>query len=173
MFQDNLNVAQNTKLLEYFSSTEKVLFSGELLKVNKKNNKQKRKIIITDEAIYNIRDDNIFTMIGFGKVVKRRIAITNIKAIIYARLGNEFVIHVPDEFDYRIIDPKKDLIINYILYALTLNGIYETKIYFNSEVELHRSTTHNSQKKKGITKAPAGEPMMMTCETFTSFIDEK
>ena len=171
--QDNLNITQNAKLQEGFTATETILYSGELLKVNKKNSKQKRKIVITTESIYNIRDANIFTSIGFGSLIKRRINITSVKAIIYARLGNEFVIHVPDEFDYRIVDPQKDNIIRFILHALSVNEMYETKIFFNSDVELHKFTTHNSMKKKGIKKEPAGEPMMMTCETFQAFLDEK
>ena len=112
--QDNLNISDNQKLCELFTPTEQILFSGELLKINKKKIKQKRKIVITTEHIYNIRDDNFFTLLGFGKTIKRRIEISKVKAIIYARLGNEFVIHVPDEFDYRIQDPQRDYIIKCI-----------------------------------------------------------
>lgn len=57
---DNLNVLENPKIMEIFSPSEQLLYSGELLKINKKKHKQKRKIIITTENIYNIRDDNFF-----------------------------------------------------------------------------------------------------------------
>ena len=58
--QDNLKVIDNPKLKDIFSPTESLLYSGELLKINKKKHKQKRKIIITTENIYNIKDDNFF-----------------------------------------------------------------------------------------------------------------
>ena len=175
--QDNLRVKDNQKLMEIFSPNEQLLFSGELLKINKKKNKQKRKIIITTENIYNIRDDNWFnstlSSMGMTSLVKRKFSITSVKAIIYARLGDEFVIHVPDEFDYRIINPQKDNLIKYILYALSTQGIDELLFYFNSDVELHKYTTHNSHKKKGIKRNPQGETMMMSLEKLKEFVDEK
>ena len=124
--QDNLKVLENSKLKEIFSPTEVLQYSGELIKINKKKLKQKRKIIITTENIYNIRDDNFFLSalnnMGLTSQVKRQIPITKIAAIVYARLGNEFVIHVPDEFDYRIVDRHKDRLIEYILHALSVQG---------------------------------------------------
>ena len=175
--QDNLGVLLNPKLKDIFSPTETLLYSGELLKINKKKLKQKRKIIITTENIYNMRDDNIFlsalSNMGLTSLIKRQIPITKINAIVYARLGNEFVIHVPDEFDYRIIDRHKDKLIEYILYALKCQEVDELQFYFNSEVELHKYTTHNSHKKKGIQKTPQGETKMMTLEDFRDFVNEK
>lgn len=175
--QDNLGVLNNPKLKDMFSPTETLLYSGELLKINKKKLKQKRKIIITTENLYNMRDDNIFlsalSNMGLTSLIKRQIPITKITAIVYARLGNEFVIHVPDEFDYRIIDRHKDKLIEYILYALKQQEVEELQFYFNSEVELHKYTTHNSHKKKGIQKNPQGETKMMTLDDFRDFVNEK
>ena len=56
--QDNLRVLENSKIMDSFSANETLLFSGELLKINKKKIKQKRKMVITTENIYNIRDDH-------------------------------------------------------------------------------------------------------------------
>jgi hypothetical protein len=56
--QDNLRVRENPKILDLFSANETLLFSGELLKINKKKIKQKRKMIITTQHIYNMRDDH-------------------------------------------------------------------------------------------------------------------
>jgi serum/glucocorticoid-regulated kinase 2 len=33
--------------------------------------------------------------------IKRKIEVDKIKAITVSRIGTEFVIHVPDEYDYR------------------------------------------------------------------------
>jgi len=175
--QDNLKVLENTKIKEIFSPTESLLYSGEMLKINKKKHKQKRKIIITTENIYNIKDDNFFlsalSSMGLTSLVKRKIALTKISAIVYARLGNEFVIHVPDEFDYRIVDRHKDRLIEYILYALCTQGREELLFYFNGDVELHKYTTHNSHKKKGISRQPQGETINMNLDSFRDFVNEK
>ena len=56
--QDNLRVLENPKIMDLFSPSETLLFSGELLKINKKKIKQKRKMIITTHHIYNMRDDH-------------------------------------------------------------------------------------------------------------------
>ena len=50
--------------------------------------------------------------------IKRRISLGAIKSVVYARLGNEFVINVPDEFDYRIVTPYKDKIIELLMLGL-------------------------------------------------------
>jgi archaeosine-15-forming tRNA-guanine transglycosylase len=113
--RDNLRVTDNHKLLELFTPTETIVYSGEVQKINKKKTKQLRKIVITTESIYSIRDAGFFTtLFGKGGLIRRRIDITKIKALVYARLGNEFVINVPEEFDWRIIDVQKDQIIDYI-----------------------------------------------------------
>lgn len=175
--QDNLKVNENQKQKDIFSPTESLLYSGELLKINKKKLKQKRKLIITTENVYNMRDDNFFlsalSNMGLTSLVKRKLAVTNIGAIVYARLGNEFIIHVPDEFDYRIVDRHKDKLIEYILHAQHKQGVEELLFYFNSDIELHKYTTHNSHKKKGIHKNPQGETKMMTLNDFREFVNEK
>lgn len=175
--QDNLRITDNSKLIEMFTATETIIFSGEVQKINKKKHKQLRKIVITTESIYSVRDENFFTSIfsgfGGGGRIRRRIDITKIKSLVYARLGNEFVLHVPDEFDWRIIDTQKDQIIDYILYALNLCGVPEIQTYFSPDVELHKCTLHQSEKKKGITKTLTGEPKMMSLETWREFVNEK
>lgn len=105
--------------------------------------------------------------------VKRKFALGDINALIYAKLGNEFVIHVPSEYDYRIISERKDMMIMYILQALKMNGIDKLRFYFHDEIELGTVTTHNSMKKKGIIKRPSGELREMTLPLFEEFLKEK
>jgi len=42
-----------------------------------------------------------------GVSVKRRIAMREIAGVTVSKLGSEFVIHVPDEYDYRFSSPDK------------------------------------------------------------------
>lgn len=87
--RDYLKINENSKLLESFTPTEIVIYSGELIKINKKKRKQKRNMVITTESIYSIREDSFFSsaiqLMGFGGVIRRRIDITKVEAIIYAR----------------------------------------------------------------------------------------
>ena len=72
-------------------SGEKIVFSDSILKINNKLLEQKRILIITEEAIYNFRENTL----------KRRIPIKSIKAITASKTSDEFVIHGEDnEYDY-------------------------------------------------------------------------
>jgi len=42
-----------------------------------------------------------------GLTIKRRIPYTHIAGITMSKLGHEFVIHVPSEYDYRFESPDK------------------------------------------------------------------
>merc|ERR1719411_1511467 len=57
--------------------------------------------MITDTAVYNLLKQNP------GKC-KRRIKLEDIGALTLSSTTDEFVIHVPDEYDYRISSPEKD-----------------------------------------------------------------
>lgn len=136
---DILKCQENKKLLDLFLPTEKVLWSGTVVKVNKLNSRQKRNIVITTESLYNIRPDNVInkTINFFNKdfAIKRRISLESIKSITYARLGNEFVINVPDEFDYRIVSPLKDTIIESIMSGLKSVGVVNMTFFFTDDIE--------------------------------------
>ena len=49
------------------------------------------------------------------KLIKRAIKLENIKAITYSMISNNFVIHVPSEYDYYLCTEDKDEIIGFIL----------------------------------------------------------
>ena len=95
---DGLKINDNKALKALMTKSEEILFSGELVKINKNKKKQKRNIVITTESLYNIRSDNLITsaqsLFSDAAQIKRRIPIEHVKAIVYARLGNEFIIHV-------------------------------------------------------------------------------
>ena len=47
--------------------------------------------MISSHGVYNLK----------GTDIKRKINISAIKAISVSKIGNEFIIHVPSEYDYR------------------------------------------------------------------------
>ena len=82
---------------------EVVLFSDFVIKINRREKEQTRVMLITDKAIYNLLPNN------YTKC-KRRINIQLLVSITVSQISDEFVLHVPDEYDYRFKSGKKDRI---------------------------------------------------------------
>jgi len=82
---------------------EAVTFSDFVIKINRREKEQTRVMLITNRAIYNLLPNN------YGKC-KRRIDIDKLVAITASKTSDEFVIHIPDEYDYRFKSGKKDKI---------------------------------------------------------------
>lgn len=103
MSTDHLCLSGNNKvqnLLKSFGSDEKVQFSDFVIKINRKNKEQTRTMLITNKAVYNLMHNN------YGKC-KRRILISTIEAVSTSAISDEFVFHIPDEYDYRYKSAKK------------------------------------------------------------------
>jgi len=88
---------QNTPLPEI------VKFSDFVMKINKREKEQTRVMLITNKAVYNLMPNN------YGKC-KRRIAVDEIGSITGSSVSDEFVLHVPSEYDYRFKSAKKEII---------------------------------------------------------------
>lgn len=103
--KDELEISKKSNLKGILSKNEKVLLSAVLGKINKNEKVQERNMVITNLSFYNLRTDGLFTSVtslfNSNYLVKRKFDLKLITAIVYAKLGNEFVIHVPSEFDYR------------------------------------------------------------------------
>jgi serum/glucocorticoid-regulated kinase 2 len=82
---------------------EIVKFSDFVVKINKKGKEQTRVMLITNKAIYNLMPNN------YGKC-KRRIDVAEIGSITASQMSDEFVLHVPAEYDYRFKSAKKEVI---------------------------------------------------------------
>jgi hypothetical protein len=78
-----------------------VLFSDYVIKINKKGKEQTRVMLITNRAIYNLMPKK------YSKC-KRRILISDVSAVTSSDNSDEFVLHIPDEYDYRFKSSIKD-----------------------------------------------------------------
>lgn len=83
---------------------EAVLFSEFVVKVNPRGRLQERILLMTDHALYNLLPSN------YGKC-KRRIALRDIESVTQSRSTPEFVLHVPSEYDYRLVSDKRENIV--------------------------------------------------------------
>jgi len=107
--KDNLELQDNKLIMKMIkkynpASNETVKFSDFVTKINRKDKEQTRVMLITDDFLYNIMPNN------YSKC-KRRIDLKNILGVSVSEISNEFVIHVPEEYDYRYKSEKKDVIV--------------------------------------------------------------
>ena len=98
-------------LIIFLTSSEKILLSTTVFKFNKRDKRQQRTLLITNKAIYNISRQNILTQaiswLSSSFSIKRRIEVDKISAITVSDMSGEFVIHVPDEYDYRYTSTER------------------------------------------------------------------
>jgi class 3 adenylate cyclase len=79
---------------EGISTSETVLFADELIKINRKQKRQERVLVVTDRALYNFAVDSF-------KSFKRRIPVASLKGVIMSKGSDELVLQVSDDYDYR------------------------------------------------------------------------
>eukprot|EP00471_Norrisiella_sphaerica_P012436 CAMPEP_0184502596 /NCGR_PEP_ID=MMETSP0113_2-20130426/50823_1 /TAXON_ID=91329 /ORGANISM="Norrisiella sphaerica, Strain BC52" /LENGTH=249 /DNA_ID=CAMNT_0026891855 /DNA_START=88 /DNA_END=834 /DNA_ORIENTATION=+ len=113
---DFMQLKTNPKVLKVlqtkgqnFPENEKLLLSSVVIKINRKEKEQHRLIIITNKAIYNLKR-NKYTF-------RRRIPIQALGSITESTSSDEFVLHVPEEYDYRYKSDKKRAINDLIVKA--------------------------------------------------------
>lgn len=69
--------------------------------------------MITSKGIYNLSKTSFITLIYFDLIllclseIKRKIPSNKIAALTISKVGSEFVIHVPEEYDYRYASVEK------------------------------------------------------------------
>lgn len=84
---------------------EKLLFSDQLIKINKYGMKQDRSKVITNKAVYNFRK----------KDLKRRLEINKLLGITVSSKTEEYVLHGKElEYDYHYISSRRKQIIKII-----------------------------------------------------------
>ena len=136
---DHLKLAKDKSILNIISN-EKFLFSDEISKKNKFGFNQTRNFVITDTAIYNLKD----------KKLKRRFEIAKLKGITVSvsKGSQEFVIHGNEaEHDY-LYNSKNKYIIIYILEKVfeKLRG-KELDFIFTESSNLNNRMTTKKEKK--------------------------
>eukprot|EP01083_Nonionella_stella_P076356 208005_1 len=83
--------------------TERVIFSENVIKLNAKGRQQRRILMITQSAIYNLKPKKC-------RKSQRRIRISDIGMVTMSSISPEFAIHVPSEYDYHFISKNKSQI---------------------------------------------------------------
>lgn len=102
---------------------------------------QERNILITNKAVYNLKN----------KELKRRIEIASLKGVTVTKTTEEFVLHGMDlEYDYNYVSPKRKIIVQFIAEAYLEGKKEEIAFCELNEKSLKRVVTLKDEKKKDL-----------------------
>jgi len=97
--------AECRKMLEAMCETktneEKVEYSNHVTKINRKGKEQTRILLITSKAVYNCLPKNVTKC-------KRKIPMEELASMTLSTASDEFVLHVPWDYDYRYKSVDKE-----------------------------------------------------------------
>lgn len=150
----------NVKATPHLVNNEKIYFSALLTKYNDFGFRQDRVIVITINAVYNLKKN----------AIQRRIPLEKLEALSLSTMSSEFLIHVKDEYDYRFLSyDKKDEFIEVMLYVVCGERKIATAlpIYFVPLMNLNEVMTSQSNLKMKHIIRPEKEHMkIMNLEKY-------
>lgn len=98
---------------------------------------------------------------------------SKIKALTVSTLGTEFVIHVPDEYDYRYASTDKwDRIIMSIVKSYNIRCGTKMPCYFKDDVSLFNYATTKHDKKKKMNRMPVEDAKPMDENSLKQMMDQ-
>ena len=140
--EDTLNY-KNDPQIKAILSHEEIYYSGKIIKVRQGifSSNQERIIIITDKAIYNLKEKE--------KEMKRRIDLDNIAGVTISKITDQFIIHCKnDDYDYLYISPNRFKIIEILESLYEANKQNELLFYIATEKDLTKYVVSKSDRKK-------------------------
>jgi hypothetical protein len=158
---DKLNFEDNSVIKEKIGD-ESIYYSD---KIQKKKNGliskiQERNFLITDQAIYNFK----------GNELKRRIKIENLKGITVSKLSNQFILHGnKNEYDYLLLtqdaqDRKK--IINMIQTVYNILTHKDLLFSIKNEKDLSKLVVEKKDRKKNPNTYKIEKKELMSIREF-------
>jgi len=103
---------------------EEVKFTDMMVKINRRDKPQERVILVTTRAMYNLMPSDLTKC-------KRRIPLALIDSVTVSETSDEFVVHVPGEYDYRMMSIRKNEVVQ------SLADEYETLT--GDKLEIHKT----------------------------------
>ena len=138
-------------------SGEKIIFSDSITKINKKLVEQKRDLIITDQALYNFKENTL----------KRRIPIKSIKALTVSKTSDEFVIHgEAAEYDYHYKYKKRRKIIQILAAVYYFATFHKLNFALVKEEKLGDYVTIEYEKKRDKNKSKFDEKFSVDIDVY-------
>lgn len=88
----------------------------------------------------------------------------------YSTISNNFILHVPTEYDYYLSCQDKDEFLEYLMAVLKQKEIEEIDFYEVEDIDLGQYTKNEGEKKE---KYPSVVPKKVTLEKFKKFVEDK
>ena len=144
---DNKKFIGDKNYLKLMEKDEKLYWSGESYKINKRGKRQNRLFIVTNKRLINVgKQGNALTNI-FSKLVKRQIQLENVTGITYSQISNNFVLHVPKEYDYYLCTSNKNELLDKILELKKALGQPPVDFYMVEDIDLGKYTKNDNEKE--------------------------
>ena len=155
---DNLNFI-NDQEIKAMLGHEDIYYSDKIIKVRQGifSSNQERIILITDQAIYNLK----------GKEKKRRIEIGSLSGITISKISEQFIIHGKnDEYDYLYSSPHRIKIIEIL--EIVYESITQNELLFSiiNEKDLTRFVVGKSERKKSPELYKVDSKQLMSVREF-------
>lgn len=130
---DSLNMADSAEICKNFDKNEVVLFSMQAVKINQRNWKQTRTVVITSKGMYNFN----------GKNMRRFVDSSKIRGCIYSSKSYELIVHIPTEFDYHyVVSEQMEKLIYYLYVCKQLNSPSPVELVLVKTVAVPRNLGH-------------------------------
>lgn len=170
--KDRLKPKVKKMFINIMGKDEHFIWSGQIMKVNKKGKEQTRDFGMTNKNIYNLGRKGNFLINWFTSSLKRKIPIIKIEAITYSTLLNFFVIHLPKEYDYYLFTKHRDEMIRYILIIRNkLSPASNLKLFPVQEADLRKYSKTDTEK---VDKWPKHVPAIeLDLASYDEFINQR
>ena len=159
---DNLDLSKDNDIQKLIGE-EPIYFSSHVKKLNHYHMRQDRILILTDKALYNIKN----------KTLKRKISYNEIIGITYTTLNYNFIIHgLDNEHDVVFISPERHIII--CLIAIFYEKITQKQLKICEVTEkspLKFFTTSKKDKKNDSSKTKMDEKFLIDTKRFLETYD--
>ena len=132
-----------------------------------------RNFCLTNLRFLNFGDNRLrakVVRLFSGSKVKRSIDIKKITHLTYSESSNQFVVHVPSEYDYRLRTLDRDEFITYLIGLRESLNVPPIKIWLRPEINLEQYTKTDTMK---TTVFPSSSSKEFTSQAFADFINMK
>jgi serine/threonine protein kinase len=127
---------------------ERVVFSAAINKMNNKGKSQERLLLITDKALYNMKPSN-------RKKFQRRISYEVLESVTMSMISDEFVLHIPTEYDYRLMSIYKREVIDCMQQNFLKDRGHTLTVNFSNQIMLKDFSVTKKQAEKERRKQQA------------------
>eukprot|EP01016_Furgasonia_blochmanni_P048107 TRINITY_DN712_c0_g1_i4.p1 TRINITY_DN712_c0_g1~~TRINITY_DN712_c0_g1_i4.p1 ORF type:complete len:564 (+),score=81.63 TRINITY_DN712_c0_g1_i4:62-1693(+) len=164
--EDSISVDEFEFVRSQIPKDESIAAVGRVMKFNEACKRQERFLVVTESFIYNITNRSFYagllSAIGIRPYVRRKIALDKISDIIISKYSGEWILHVPDEYDYRFTSDERDSFLLVLLAEIKMRSPEQrVGFYFKNALTLEKYATTLTNKANGTCRRPKDPPQIL------------